>query len=137
VVGGGNDIAAVAPTGNIVQAIGHFDSVTNVTSESGTIGNAGPAVIFQESTAGGASSNCAAATTVGDTHLRTFDGLFYDFQASGDFTLVEIDPGFEVQTRQVSGAPTWPNATVNNAVAVRFGTTEVAICLAPSGPVRL
>ena len=92
----------------------------------------GPAVIFSESTAGGATSDCAAAVTVGDTHLRTFDGLFYDFQASGDFTLAEVGRDFSVQTRQVSGAPTWPNATVNKAVAGRFGKTQVAICLAPS-----
>ncbi len=91
----------------------------------------GPAVIFEESFAGGATSNCAAASTIGDTHLRTFNGLFYDFQAAGDFTLAEVAPGFTVQTRQVSGAPTWPNATVNKAVAARFGKTRVAICLAP------
>lgn len=93
----------------------------------------GPAVIFEESIAGGATSNCAAAVTIGDTHLRTFNGLFYDFQAAGDFTLAEVDPGFLVQTRQVSGAPTWPDATVNKAVAARFGTTKVAVCLAPPG----
>ncbi len=84
----------------------------------------GPAVIFQESIAGGATSNCAAASTIGDTHLRTFNGLFYDFQAAGDFTLAEVDPGFSVQTRQVSGTPTWPNATVNKAVAARFGNDQ-------------
>ena len=93
----------------------------------------GPAVIFEESTAGGATSNCAAASTIGDTHLRTFNGLFYDFQAAGDFTLAEVEPNFTVHTRQVSGAPTWPNATVNKAVAARFGKTRVAICLAPPG----
>jgi hypothetical protein len=93
----------------------------------------GPAVIFEQSIAGGATSNCAAASTIGDTHLRTFGGLFYDFQAYGDFTLAEVDPGFSVQTRQVSGAPTWPNATVNKAVAARFGTTNVAVCLASPG----
>jgi hypothetical protein len=93
----------------------------------------GPAVIFEESIAGGATSNCAAASTIGDTHLRTFNGLFYDFQAAGDFTLAEVDPGFSVQTRQVSGAPTWPNATVNKAVAARIGKTRVAVCLAPPG----
>jgi hypothetical protein len=90
----------------------------------------GPAVIFTESTAGGATSNCAAAVTVGDTHLQTFEGLFYDFQASGDFTLAEVLPGFAVQTRQVSGAPTWPDASINQAVAARFGKTQVAVCLA-------
>jgi hypothetical protein len=93
----------------------------------------GPAVIFTESTAGGAASNCAAASTIGDTHLRTFNGLFYDFQASGDFVLAEVDPNFTVQTRQVSGAPTWPDASVNKAVAARFGKTQVALCLSPPG----
>jgi hypothetical protein len=93
----------------------------------------GPAVIFQQSIAGGAMSNCAAAVTVGDTHLRTFDGLFYDFQASGDFTLAQTEPNFVVQTRQVSGAPTWPDATVNKAVATQMGKSKVAICL----PARL
>jgi hypothetical protein len=93
----------------------------------------GPAVIFEESRAGGATSNCLAASTIGDTHLRTFNGLFYDFQAAGDFTLAEVGRDFSVQTRQVSGAPTWPDATVNKAVATRFGTTKVAVCLAPPG----
>jgi VWD domain-containing protein len=89
----------------------------------------GPAVIATENSAGGASSFCLAATTVGDTHLTTFKGLLYDFQASGEFVLAEVDPDFVVQTRQVSGAPTWPNASVNSAVATRMGKTKVAICL--------
>jgi len=89
----------------------------------------GPAVIFQESIAGGATSNCMAAVTIGDTHLRTFNGLFYDFQAAGDFILAQTEPNFVVQTRQVSGAPTWPDATVNKAVATQMGKSKVAICL--------
>lgn len=89
----------------------------------------GPAVIFRESTAGGAPSNCMAAVSVGDTHLHTFNGLFYDFQASGDFVLAQVDQDFVVQTRQVSGAPTWPDASVNSAVATRMGKSKVAICL--------
>jgi hypothetical protein len=93
---------------------------------------AGPAVIFTASSAGGAPSNCAAATTIGDTHLTTFGGLLYDFQAAGDFLLAETGPAFAVQTRQVSGKPTWPDATVNKAVAVRAGKNRVAICVEPS-----
>jgi hypothetical protein len=89
----------------------------------------GPAVLATESSAGGAPSNCAAGTTVGDTHLTTFKGLLYDFQASGEFVLTEVDSDFVVQTRQVSGAPTWPNASVNSAVATRMGKTVVALCL--------
>ena len=88
----------------------------------------GPAVIFRQSTAGGL-MGCAAAVTVGDTHLRTFGGLFYDFQASGDFLLAQSDPDFVVQARQISGAPTWPNASVNSAVATQMGKDKVAVCL--------
>src|SRR5436309_5816295 len=44
VVGNGDDVAAEAPSGFISTAIGSFDSVSGVTSESGPIGNTGPAV---------------------------------------------------------------------------------------------
>ena len=91
----------------------------------------GPAIIFVESIAGGSPSNCAASTSVGDTHLTTLSGLLYDFQASGDFELLETSSGFTVQNRQVSGAPHWPNASVNSAVAARIGKTQVAVCLNP------
>lgn len=92
----------------------------------------GPAISFEESSAGGASSACAAASSVGDTHLQTKAGLLYDFQAAGDFVLLKSDPDFVVQTRQVSGAPTWPNADVNHAVATQMGQSKVAVCLAPA-----
>ena len=88
----------------------------------------GPAVIFREDSVGGAATNCSAAVSVGDTHLQTFAGLFYDFQASGDFVLAQADPDFEVQARQISGAPTWPNAAVNQSVAARMGSDRVAVC---------
>lgn len=94
----------------------------------------GPAVIFTENSAGPpASSNCAAATTVGDTHLYTFQGLFYDFQASGDFVVAQVNPNFVVEARQVSGAPTWPNAAVNHAIATQMGRDTVAVCQADIG----
>lgn len=41
VVGNGNDVAAQAPSGHISSATGSFDTLTNVSSESGPIGNAG------------------------------------------------------------------------------------------------
>ncbi len=91
----------------------------------------GPALIFAESIAGGAPSNCAASTSVGDTHLTTLSGLLYDFQARGDFELLETKAGFVVQNRQISGAPNWPNAAVNSAIATQMGKTKVAVCLTP------
>ena len=39
VVGNANDISAQAPSGNISQAIGSFDTVSNVTSESSPLGD--------------------------------------------------------------------------------------------------
>jgi hypothetical protein len=88
----------------------------------------GPAVIFLENTTGGAATNCAAASVIGDTHQHTFSGLLYDFQASGDFVEAQVGSAFEVQTRKVSGAPTWPSASVNQSVATRMGSTKVALC---------
>src|SRR5208337_2790706 len=80
----------------------------------------------------GAPATCADATSVGDTHLTTFDGLYYDFQASGDFVLAQDGPEFVVQARQASGAPTWPNASVNKAVATQMGKTRVALYIEPT-----
>lgn len=90
-----------------------------------------PALVFSQSFPApvGAAATCADAVSLGDTHLTTFGGLLYDFQATGDFLLAETGPDFLVQTRQVSGAPTWPNASVNKAVAVQAGKNHVAICL--------
>lgn len=68
---------------------------------------------------------CLPPGTVGDTHITTLDGLYYDFQASGDFLLIATSPAFVVQTRQVSGAPTWPNASINRAVAMRVGPDRI------------
>jgi hypothetical protein len=93
----------------------------------------GPAVAFTESSAGGAVTACAAAMTIGDTHLATVAGLLYDFQAAGDFLLAEVGKNFSLQARQVSGAPTWPDATVNQAVALTTGKTNIAVCLGPEG----
>ncbi len=88
-----------------------------------------PAIVFTQSNIAGAPSSCQTANGTGDTHLRTFGGLAYDFQASGDFVLVESDNDFTVQARMISGAPRWPNASVNSAVATRIGKTTVAVCL--------
>jgi len=88
-----------------------------------------PTIQSTQSNIAGSAASCSAASGIGDTHLRTFGGLLYDFQASGDFILAQTTD-FVVQTRQVSGAPTWPNASINQALATQMGSTRVAICLA-------
>jgi hypothetical protein len=90
---------------------------------------AAPAIVSRQSNSPGTAASCVLAEGIGDTHLRTFGGLLYDFQAAGDFVLAERGPGFVVQTRQESGAPTWPNAAVNTAVGAKMGQTRVSVCL--------
>jgi len=90
-----------------------------------------PALVFDQKNPApsGAVASCLDAASFGDTHLTTFGGLMYDFQAKGDCLLMQVGPGFKVQARQVSGAPTWPNASVNRAVGVQTGKNRVAICM--------
>jgi hypothetical protein len=74
---------------------------------------------------------CQAGHSHGETHLVTFDGMLYNFQASGEFVLAKAGSDFVVQTRQESAAPHWTNVTFNTAVATRMGKTTVALCLKP------
>jgi hypothetical protein len=113
-----------------------FSGFTGETNNLDLVGTAAvgtgpsPAVVSTQSNApGGSMASCQAAAGVGDTHLSTFKGLLYDFQAQGDFVLADTGPDFQVQARQVSGAPTWPNASVNQAVGTRMGKTTVSVCL--------
>ena len=103
-----------------------------------------PAIVFTESNDPSVMTPPSCGGTTGEPHLMTFDGLFYDFQASGDFLLVQADrfdfppvtaapQDFVVQTRQVSRAPRWPNISANEAVATRIGGNHVAVCLPPMG----
>jgi hypothetical protein len=90
-----------------------------------------PSLVFDQKNPApsGTVASCMDAVSFGDTHLTTFGGLMYDFQAIGDYLLMQAGPDFMVQARQVSGAPTWPNASVNTAVAVQTGKNRVAVCL--------
>ena len=65
----------------------------------------------------------------GDTHLSTFDGLHYDFQVVGEFTLVRsTQDDFLVQTRQVPVVG--PKiASVNQGVATRVGAQRLSFVL--------
>ena len=89
-----------------------------------------PSIIFDE---GNATTPQSCATSVGDPHVTTFDGLYYDFYASGDYVLADAGPDFIVQARQESGAKVFnnPNVTMNTAVAVQMGSNRVLIYDSP------
>lgn len=117
----------------VTSYTGESNNLTLVNSPPMPMPSPGPSpeLVFAQTytVPGGPVASCADAASIGDTHLTTFNGLLYDFQATGDFLLAETGAEFSVQTRQASGAPTWPDAAVNKAVAVRAGRNRVAICL--------
>jgi hypothetical protein len=113
---------------------GESNNLTLVNTAPSALPGSMPAVVFSESypAPAGAPATCADATTIGDTHLTTFGGLYYDFQASGEFVLAQNGSDFIVQTRQATGPPQYPNTAVNKAVAVQMGNSRVAIYIEPT-----
>jgi hypothetical protein len=74
--------------------------------------------------------------TEGDPHMRTVDGVNYDFQSAGEFILLR-DEGMEIQARQAAvttGGPLGANAhtglstcvSLNTAVALRVGPHRIS-----------
>lgn len=124
-----------APTCALEGFTGETNNLTLVGTPPIPIGPS-PSIVSTQSNVPGTVASCSAAAGIGDPHLTTFGGLLYDFQASGDFVLAQTGPHFIVQTRQVSGAPSWPNAAVNQAVATHIGNTDVALCPSPT-PLRI
>lgn len=65
--------------------------------------------------------------TNGDPHLRTFDGLRYDFQAAGEFVAARNTSGaYEIQVRQEP----WLDSrvvSINTAVAFKVGNDKLEI----------
>lgn len=77
-----------------------------------------------------------AALSAGEPHLRTFDGLDYDFQAAGEFVLARDNqapsasappraPPIEIQARQEPTAS--EHVTMNTAVAARIDGAIVEV----------
>lgn len=73
----------------------------------------------------------AEPTNRGDPHLKTTNGIQYDFQAAGEFTsLRNSSTGFELQTRQTPVLTTWtpgPNAHTGLASCPSLNTAAAML----------
>jgi plastocyanin len=72
-------------------------------------------------------TDLSSGTAQGDVHMVTFDGLHYDFQAVGDFTLARstvVDNPFDVQIRTAS-FPFNNLASITTQVAAQIGDTSI------------
>lgn len=78
------------------------------------------------------------ASSYADPHLVTFDGLAYDFQAVGEFTLVEAVSGdpLEVQVRY-SAVPGSDIASQTTALATTVGTARISFDLSRPDPLMV
>ena len=124
--------ASVAPGCTFSSFTAETNNLSIVDTAAGPAHNGHPSLVFTENNTGTPDPSCSAGVSIGDTHLTTFDGVHYDFQASGDFLLAEVLNEFTVQVRQASGAPQWPDAAVNKVVAVRMGRTRIVFSVDPS-----
>jgi uncharacterized membrane protein YgcG len=79
----------------------------------------------------GSSKSCSVNNpghSWGDPHLKTLDGLVYDFQGLGEYWLVRTEDGSGIQVRQEP----WKSnkkVTVNTAVAAKVGSNTVSLYL--------
>jgi Ca2+-binding RTX toxin-like protein len=72
----------------------------------------------------------------GDPHLQTLDGIGYDFQAAGEFVLLQsADAGdFMLQARMV---PVGPNVSVNESISTNLDGVAVMIDAADATPLHI
>jgi hypothetical protein len=77
-----------------------------------------------------------AAAMEGDPHIATVDGVYYDFQGGGEYTVLRDSDGTEIQARHTPIATTWipgPHfytgvtscVSLTTAVAARVGSHRV------------
>jgi hypothetical protein len=131
-----------APTCVVAGFTGETNNLNLVSTPS--VGTQTAPTLISDQTSASGTASCAVASGVGDIHIRTFtptpqvnapvSSLAYDFQATGEFLLAKTDDGFEVQTRQMSGGTTWPNTSLNQAIAAKLGNSVVVVSVANNTP---
>lgn len=73
-----------------------------------------------------------------DPRLVTFDGLFYDFQAVGEFTLFRTNSGdLNVQVRQEPISETNESVSINTAVATILNGQRVGLYVGQNPPLLI
>lgn len=73
-----------------------------------------------------------------DPRLVTFDGLFYDFQAVGEFTLVQSNSGdLNIQVRQQPISETNNSVSINTAVATTLNGQRVGLYVGQDPPLLI
>jgi von Willebrand factor type D domain/RTX calcium-binding nonapeptide repeat (4 copies)/Calx-beta domain len=78
--------------------------------------------------------NDSQGSSNGDPHIITFDGLHYDFQATGDFTLVSgLDSELNIQVRQTPWALNL-DTTINTGLATVVDGNRVEFYIDQSLP---
>ncbi|XXF75406.1 VWD domain-containing protein [Myxococcaceae bacterium GXIMD 01537] len=84
---------------------------------------------------GNGGDDTTPGTSWGDPHIVTFDGLAYDFQAVGEFVVLQSTEGapLQVQLRQ-RPLGTSRRVAVNTAVAAALGADRVALYTGKSPP---
>ncbi len=82
--------------------------------------------------------NCSVGWGWGDPHLRTFDGRSYDFQAGGEFVLVESTGGSPLTIQVRQQAIEWnQRVAIYKAFATMLGNDRVALYVDGSAALRI
>jgi hypothetical protein len=85
-------MGATPPTCDATGFTGERNNLTMVSAPAVINDVNWPSIVFTQSNNAPTPASCDNADSIGDTHLKTFADLYYDFQASGDFVLAEDGP---------------------------------------------
>jgi hypothetical protein len=117
-----------APNCGMIGFTGETNNLALVNAPSSVTKMSWPSIVFNENNLPNQpAASCATATSWGDTHIITFSGASYDFQAAGTFLLFSDSASFSVYSTQISGAPSWPNTSINTKISIQMGDVTVVV----------